>query len=945
MHPQAATIWTRAAIICTLLVVLSTHNANCGLLGGLGNAVASSLTKPVQKASVAASQLVLKHTAVKSGKDTKDDGNTGGDESDVSTEPTATTTTTSADEDARNSFEAMCFTARDSSWNKHMSVYFYLARDKSVRRDGNVVAPGCTEASVQLVIDMNKAAKLIDKQDESSSSSDDNASGDDDDDNLFDRPQEFVVAGDVQRDLIDSRLFDARAPSFLLIHGFSAAWNSGDGWMCAAKDRVLNATNANVMLVDWSCGAQPSLPMDYGASVANTKYVGIVLGELLRKIIDLAVAADASQTTATTTSSPSSDEDNVDADADEPEHSEKLTRESVAGQLHLVGHSLGAHISGFIGYALKGRVGRILALDPAGPCFNVQQSVLGSGGGADATQAQRTGELDRAGSRRLSPQSARLVVALHTDTALFGLNDNCAHFDVYVNGGSTQPGCSSSVQKLSEFVRLNIVSAFTPIDPTCAHSYAHSLIEVVARTISGSSSSNKSRRKRSNVSDDDGHKAQAQKCFPIAYECASWDAFKAGECGVCAHNQTATRCVFTGLSLSARHSRAQIAEAQEARRDDERLALANRMLLGNKEVDERFNDETADLQAPDVPMNVRGISDTVSRGRHFIKTSPETPTCRYHYQIVIATSGGGGGDAENDAIVQMPTSALALGSSAGHVFYVELRLGGKSTRLVRVSHKLKPHTWAWRIVTREYLQTMRERATSRKSFDSFVEQIGDAEQLHYYTALITFASLDSCTNSSAMASSARNADESLVKKAFDNARKTFERPFARIAGNNDDADDKQNDEDFNDEDDDDEQDWPLCKPLFSAGDDAKHKDKLRVWSTDKRNLKRLEWVAVNHMSGLSASDRLANSRLFAPATAERQIETVKASAAREAAKSARGLFGFVKKHIGDGIDRIPMASCAFASLSMKHNAKCQMLGSGQRLQHSIKLRPLTEVLK
>lgn len=39
-----------------------------------------------------------------------------------------------------------------------------------------------------------------------------------------------------------------------------------------------------------------------------------------------------------------------------------------------VGHSLGAHISGNAGAALKGRVDRIVGLDPAGPLFSVKNT-------------------------------------------------------------------------------------------------------------------------------------------------------------------------------------------------------------------------------------------------------------------------------------------------------------------------------------------------------------------------------------------------------------------------------------------------------------------------------------------------------------------------------------------------------------------------------------------
>lgn len=128
-------------------------------------------------------------------------------------------------------------------------------------------------------------------------------------------------------------------------------------------------------------------------------------------------------------------------------------------RLHLVGHSLGAHIAGFVGADNEGRIARITGLDPAGPIFVELNS-----------------------SMRLDPTDARFVDVLHTNggtitKGALGLSTPSGHVDYYCNGGSLQPGCYfSSVTK----------SIMDPVERVaCSHrrSYRY-FIEIIELTIS-----------------------------------------------------------------------------------------------------------------------------------------------------------------------------------------------------------------------------------------------------------------------------------------------------------------------------------------------------------------------------------------------------------------------------------------------------------------------------
>ncbi|XP_058831463.1 vitellogenin-1-like [Topomyia yanbarensis] len=93
------------------------------------------------------------------------------------------------------------------------------------------------------------------------------------------------------------------------------------------------------------------------------------------------------------------------------------------GSIHLIGHSLGAHIVGTAGrdfqYKTNRSIPRITGLDPANPCFNEGESLSG-----------------------ISRGDADFVDIIHSNAKVLGKRDPLGDVDFYPNGVvSVQPGC------------------------------------------------------------------------------------------------------------------------------------------------------------------------------------------------------------------------------------------------------------------------------------------------------------------------------------------------------------------------------------------------------------------------------------------------------------------------------------------------------------------------
>ena len=239
--------------------------------------------------------------------------------------------------------------------------------------------------------------------------------------------------------------FDASAPVKFIIHGFMQ--NGFHKWIIEMKDAILSVDDVNVIAVDWSNGN--GLP--YTQATANTQIVGAEIAKLVNTFIN--------------------------------------TMGVNAADVHLIGHSLGAHISGYAGSRIKG-LGRITGLDPAGPYFDFTEPVV-----------------------RLDPTDAEFVEAIHTDgTATLeiglGMMQRVGHVDYYPNGGKNQPNCPEVPGKIIGAIFNGLAWNMAGIEDTtaCSHSAAITYFTESIR--------------------DKG-------CMFTAYPCSSKADFDAGKCMKC----------------------------------------------------------------------------------------------------------------------------------------------------------------------------------------------------------------------------------------------------------------------------------------------------------------------------------------------------------------------------------------------------------------------------
>ncbi|XP_040277041.1 endothelial lipase [Bufo bufo] len=228
-------------------------------------------------------------------------------------------------------------------------------------------------------------------------------------------PDEGCYLDPENDDCLQDCHYNTSAKTFIVIHGWTMS-GLFESWLHKLVGALQQREHhANIIVVDWMSLAHQLYP----DAVNNTKLVGketAVLIDWLQEKGNMSLK-----------------------------------------NLHLIGYSLGAHVAGFAGNYVKGTLGRITGLDPAGPMFE-----------------------DAEAHKRLSPDDAEFVDVLHTYTrealgVSIGIKMPIGHIDIYPNGGDYQPGCGLS-DVLGALAYGNIGDAVKCEHERSVHLFVDSLI-------------------------------------------------------------------------------------------------------------------------------------------------------------------------------------------------------------------------------------------------------------------------------------------------------------------------------------------------------------------------------------------------------------------------------------------------------------------------------------
>ncbi|XP_053548965.1 pancreatic triacylglycerol lipase-like [Bombina bombina] len=204
-------------------------------------------------------------------------------------------------------------------------------------------------------------------------------------------PNNFQDINAVNPSTISASNFKTSRKTRFIIHGFID--KGEESWLTNMCKAMLQVEDVNCFCIDWSGGSRAL----YTQAANNIRVVGAEVAYFINTLHN------------NFGYSPSN--------------------------VHVIGHSLGAHAAGEVGKRKRG-IARITGLDPAEPYFQGTPTDV-----------------------RLDPSDAAFVDAIHTDAAPLipniglGMSQTVGHLDFFPNGGEEMPGC-----------RKNIISQIVDID-------------------------------------------------------------------------------------------------------------------------------------------------------------------------------------------------------------------------------------------------------------------------------------------------------------------------------------------------------------------------------------------------------------------------------------------------------------------------------------------------
>ncbi|XP_058836173.1 pancreatic lipase-related protein 2-like [Topomyia yanbarensis] len=248
---------------------------------------------------------------------------------------------------------------------------------------------------------------------------------------------------------------------YFIVHGFLQSGKAK--WIEQMINRLLDQDQegtASCIVIDWGGGSSPP----YNQASANIRLVGAIAANVIHMIF------------------------------------EELSLKNL-DKVHMIGHSLGSHLSGYTGYYLQKdfglKLGRITGMDPAELAFTETNPIV-----------------------RLDTTDAKFVDIIHSDATPFvpkiglGLYEPIGHLDFYPNGGFDQPGCEQTFWKRKDGSFISSMYQFF----SCSHVRSVSYFIESIQT----------------------------KCPFTAITCESYDKFLAGDCFEC--DRDGHMCFTFGLN-------------------------------------------------------------------------------------------------------------------------------------------------------------------------------------------------------------------------------------------------------------------------------------------------------------------------------------------------------------------------------------------------------------